>query len=148
MGRKFWVIGVTVLVCGAAGALLLIPGQRNVLRVTEPDPAMRDAIRTARTRLPEFNKALLNAGPKDRFSVRVKLKTEAGSEFIWLRNVYPAPNHHYLGEIAQKPVGSRATVGETTTVPEAEVVDWIMSVNGVQTGGFTDPAVGVPSKPK
>ncbi len=108
----------------------------TVVMVKESDPEMREAMRRARARLPDFWKAL-DAGSGRLFSVKVPVTDPAGTEFFWLVEVRRA-NGRVSGKISNRPnIVRSVTEGQRLEVEEREVVDWMFMRDGKMHGNLT-----------
>jgi hypothetical protein len=140
MGRILRVVVPIFLILAVLVAWLLWPRQASVVRLGGTQPEIEQAISEARRRLPEFTEALRSAAEGDRFAIKGRFKTDAGAEFLWVKDPIPSPKG-YIGLLDQKPIALAKKRGDLVLVKSEDVVDWMVRSGGKTIGGFTESAL-------
>lgn len=140
MGRILRVVVPIFLMLALLATWLLWPRKASVVRLGGSQPEVEQAILEARRRLPEFTAALRNAAEGDRFAIKGRFKTDAGAEFLWVKDPIPSPKG-YIGLLDQTPIALAKKRGDLVLVKSEDVVDWMVRSRGKTTGGFTEAAL-------
>ena len=98
------------------------------------------AIIKAQQGLPEYLQELQHPKTGQRFAVMGRFSTPNGNEFLWVKD--PTLTSAGLkGTLDQTPHFAPFHLGDTVTVPKADVVDWyIRDPDGTSRGRFTESA--------
>ncbi len=136
----------TVLCCGGflwVGSGVLRHTLRSIVRVTQPNANLQQAIREARRQLPRFEARLKHPEPGDRFAIKAKFSTPYMPEYLWMKDPTRLKNG-FEGIVDQVPASvPNLKRGDKVQVPDSAVVDWLIRrADGSMTGGFTDLALG------
>jgi uncharacterized protein YegJ (DUF2314 family) len=142
-----WLVGgiAAILVGGIATWMTCRSTELRVRRISAPDATLEAAIRRARRELPEFERALRNPQPGQRFALRGRFQTESGPEYLWVRD--PSPTDlGFRGALDQPPMAlTGVRKGDLVDVETADVVDWlILSPGDLRRGGYTEAALTRP----
>jgi uncharacterized protein YegJ (DUF2314 family) len=136
-------VPIIVLLVICVSALFLgrfFGGSGSIKRVNHQDPRLIQAIREARAGLPTFLKELHDPMPDQRFAVMCQFKTPEGNEYLWIKD--PVPEGDNLsGTLDQEPVAVSHHKGDTISVSQADIVDWLVKEpDGSMKGRFTEAA--------
>lgn len=110
----------------------------KLVRVPTGDPEMAAAIAKARSRLPEFWKALAQpAGGESGFALKVAIRDGTEVEHFWLVDV-SRNGERYSGTINNDPeVVHSVQSGQRYDFGEADISDWMFMRNGKIVGNET-----------
>lgn len=111
----------------------------DIYQVGEDDKAMNEAIVTANKTLHLFNAALKSAADSlEAFSLKVRYDAPDGyGEHIWLNEV-TLRNNIYTGIVNNVPnVITQVSLGDTVTVNNNNISDWMYLSNNKMRGGHT-----------
>jgi uncharacterized protein YegJ (DUF2314 family) len=102
------------------------------------DPELDEAIARARGTLDTFIARLLAPQRGEVFSVEAAFPAVDGSKLhLWIGDV-SYKNGAFQGTVTTKPLKPSAIAfGQRTTIPRAEITDWMILKNGKSEGGFT-----------
>jgi len=110
--------------------------QPAIYDVEGSDKEMNTAIENANQTLADFNTALLNPEIEVK-SLKVKFQNETDAEHIWLSNV-EFKNGQYIGVLDNEPEYVKDyKLGDTVTVENKNISDWMYIENGKLFGGYT-----------
>ncbi len=103
-----------------------------------PDLELESAFEEARATLGEFVRRIQTPNPARTFAaLKVRFThTDRTIEYIWVDNV-TYENGILRGEVGDDLPDLRLTAGELITIPQEDIVDWMIVENGVLIGGFT-----------
>ncbi len=113
------------------------PGPLHVVRVTKADPALKAAIKQARDGLSKYIQELGNPKPDAAFAIKGAFQTVEGPEYLWVRS----PSYKdgtFSGKLDQQPMALAKQKGDTVTVKEKDVVDWLIKDDKGVQGMFTE----------
>ncbi len=116
--------------------------------VHDQDPVMNDAIKKARETVEDFKKILANPAGKESLSIKGAFTDGKETEHMWLEDV-TYRGGFFKGKIGNDPdMVSNYKYGQTVTVKESEISDWMYVENGKLVGGYTIRALlkTIPSK--
>lgn len=110
--------------------------QPDIYGVDGNDKEMNEAIEKANKTLADFNSALLNPEIEVK-SLKVKFQNETDVEHIWLSDVI-FKDGKYSGIIDNEPEYIKNhQIGETISVDNKDISDWMYIENGKLFGGYT-----------
>lgn len=110
--------------------------QPDIYGVDGNDKEMNEAIEKANKTLADFNSALLNPEIEVK-SLKVKFQNETDVEHIWLSDV-TFKDGKYSGIIDNEPEYIKNhQIGETISVDNKDISDWMYIENGKLFGGYT-----------
>ncbi len=108
------------------------------MAIRDSDPEFRQTVLDAQSSLPDFRRLLRSAGSADWFPC-VKTRVTAGKEtaFIWLLVVRASLAGFVTSVFEIPPEFEGVRVGDQISVPDAEVMDWMVNQGGILRGGFS-----------
>lgn len=118
------------------------PGRPDVVGVSGEDPEMNAAKLKARAELPRFF-ALLAAPPAGTadYSVKYNLTPQGDDpEFIWAGDL-KREGGKLVGRLGNQPIAPGFSLGQRVVIPEADIIDWGYTKNGVMQGHHTTRAL-------
>lgn len=131
-----YLFGVLMLVattgCDRAGA------PTPVVRLTDDDERMKQAIADAQASVSQFRAALENPGPgQTNFMIKYAAKDGDTTEHLWVTPVR-ADGGRFVGTVGNEPQHvSNVSAGQEVTIPAREIVDWMYVEEGKLVGGYT-----------
>ncbi|HWD37435.1 MAG TPA: DUF2314 domain-containing protein [Fimbriimonas sp.] len=144
MSKKLWwlVAPIPFICCGVPIywlASVVRNGTHRLQMVSTNDPQLQKAIEMARKTLPMFKARLKSHEPGERFAIKAKFKSEAGPEYLWLKDPKIAGDG-FDGTVDQEPALYRKIKkGDRVHVAESDVYDWMVQrKNGDRAGAFTE----------
>jgi uncharacterized protein YegJ (DUF2314 family) len=130
---------LTLSACGnQPGHVTERPGEPDVVAVEPTDPEMTQASSQARDTLGEFVRRL-DEPPESQSSTSLKVRLTEGDvvEHLWLVSVSHAGDS-FTGVVNNEPVNLKAVhLGQSVTVPKAQISDWLAVDNGRLVAGYT-----------
>jgi uncharacterized protein YegJ (DUF2314 family) len=120
-----------------SGGVTKRDGEPDVIEVEADDPEMVEAMEAARRSLSEFRAELSKNDPAAYLGLKARFEDGELVEHIWLTNVRES-EAGFVGEINNEPLNlTNLRLGQSVSVPTAEVSDWFVIRDGVLRGGFT-----------
>jgi uncharacterized protein YegJ (DUF2314 family) len=115
--------------------------KQSVVRINSNDQQLKLAAKAAQGTLPKFVERLRHPLPGDRFAVKGRFHTDAGPEYLWLKDPKLVPGG-FVGVLDQVPIAVHAKKGDSLHVKPADVYDWLVHrADGSTAGGFTEIAL-------
>ncbi|MBS0197795.1 MAG: DUF2314 domain-containing protein [Planctomycetes bacterium] len=112
---------------------------RIVEMVRPDDGAMNEAIKTARTRWPEFVEVWRTSQGNGGFLVKAKFERAGKAEHMWVQ-LESIKGETLRGKLLNRPVVARELrEGQIVEFAQTDVSDWLYAVKGKAEGAFTDP---------
>jgi uncharacterized protein YegJ (DUF2314 family) len=141
--RPWWPIALGAVVFLA---LVLVMASRlrpaRIARINYASPALQAASRRAKDELGTFIKALETRTATQRFFIRGAFPTDAGPEYLWVRNV-TYDRGEFRGTLDERPVVFRgAQKGEEVVVKRQDVFDWAIKDGDTIRGRYTEAVLG------
>ena len=117
-------------------------GEPDVYNVEDDDAKMNQAMIDAKNSIGDFKKAIASDNPNfEYFTIKQKFEADGGAEHIWVGDIQLIDNV-LMGIIANEPVyTSEVQLGDTITVNNADISDWMYYDEGKVVGGFTIRAI-------
>jgi uncharacterized protein YegJ (DUF2314 family) len=118
--------------------LLALLATDSIIRVPKDDPAMAEAIATARHSLPQLLH-LITAPPSGLryLSVKTPLTDGVNVEHVWLTDVALRAGR-FVGKIGNDLETVRGwAIGDSVTILPDSLSDWMATVDGRMLGGFS-----------
>ena len=106
--------------------------------VPDGDPDMAEAMRKARSTLPEFLRLAEAPRPEaSLFSVKVGIPAKGAVEYFWIIP-FTRENGRFSGKIENdSEIADSVKLGDTITFDEEQIVDWSYIENGQLKGNYT-----------
>ncbi len=116
----------------------------TLVRVDSDSPEMVEAVANARKTLPYFWDRRSTALNPDDYLVKIAIEDGEMTEHFWLNN--PSLNgDEVTGQIGNDPgIVKNVKYGETVTVPESKISDWMYSEGDKMHGNYTARVLAKP----
>jgi uncharacterized protein YegJ (DUF2314 family) len=121
-----------------AGNVTQREGEPEVRNFRDDDPAMNEAMRTARSTLSEFEQRLTHPPATQSYiSLKARFEENGHVEHMWLDDVEITADG-YRGTLGNRPVYIKAIgEGSDVQVKRSQVSDWMAFDDGKLVGGYT-----------
>jgi uncharacterized protein YegJ (DUF2314 family) len=133
--NKSVIVTVVIVVIALVSMTRSRSPEDRTISVPDDDPAMAEAIATARKTVPELLTAIKEG--VDTYCVKAPISDRNGTEHFWLSQVKYADGK-FTGKIDNEPDMVKCVkLGDSYSVKEGEISDWMYLRNGKATGNVT-----------
>ncbi|NQY31409.1 MAG: DUF2314 domain-containing protein [Flavobacteriaceae bacterium] len=117
-------------------------GEPDVYNIEGSDSKMNMAIENAKKSIQQFQDALKSNNPEyEYFSIKQRFDTPEGGEHIWIQDI-KLVDSQFIGILGNEPVNIKeVNFGDTITVDNKKISDWMYFDKGKVKGGFTIKAL-------